>query len=56
MEACATTPWNCATATGTPHAVLYNASVYRDPSGRVLGVFAAARDVTQIKRARGSVA
>jgi PAS domain S-box-containing protein len=26
--------------------VLYNATVYRDPKGRVLGVFAAARDVT----------
>lgn len=26
--------------------VLYNASVYRDNSGRVLGVFAAARDIT----------
>ncbi|MEJ7597556.1 MAG: PAS domain-containing protein [Kofleriaceae bacterium] len=26
--------------------VLYNASVYRDPNGNVLGVFAAARDVT----------
>ncbi len=27
--------------------VLYNASIYRDPSGRVLGVFAASRDVTR---------
>jgi len=27
--------------------VLYNASVYKDGNGRVLGVFAAARDVTQ---------
>jgi PAS domain S-box-containing protein len=27
--------------------VLYNASVYRDPGGKVLGVFAAARDVTK---------
>ena len=26
--------------------VLYNASVYRDESGHVLGVFAAARDIT----------
>ncbi|HTP17570.1 MAG TPA: PAS domain S-box protein [Streptosporangiaceae bacterium] len=32
--------------------VLYNASVYRDPAGRVLGVVAAARDVTQIRRAQ----
>jgi len=29
--------------------VLYNASVYRDEQGKVLGVFAAARDVTDIK-------
>jgi PAS domain S-box-containing protein len=31
--------------------VLYNASVYRDPEGNVLGVFAAARDVTAQKEA-----
>jgi PAS domain S-box-containing protein len=31
--------------------VLYNASVYRDESGRVTGVFAAARDITLRKRA-----
>ena len=31
--------------------VLYNASVYRDESGRVTGVFAAARDITERKRA-----
>jgi PAS domain S-box-containing protein len=31
--------------------VLYNASVYKDASGNVLGVFAAARDVTQQKQA-----
>jgi PAS domain S-box-containing protein len=31
--------------------VLYNASVYRDDSGNVIGVFAAARDVTEIKKA-----
>jgi PAS domain S-box-containing protein len=31
--------------------VLYNASVYRDAQGRVLGVFAAARDITERKRA-----
>ncbi|UFS69764.1 PAS domain S-box protein [Geomonas sp. RF6] len=30
--------------------VLYNASVYRDVEGNVLGVFAAARDVTETKR------
>ncbi|HLY61480.1 MAG TPA: PAS domain S-box protein [Terriglobia bacterium] len=33
--------------------VLYNASVYRDSLGNVLGVFAAARDVTERKRAEG---
>jgi cell division protein FtsX len=31
--------------------VLYNATVYRDARGAVLGVFAAARDVTELKRA-----
>ena len=31
--------------------VLYNASVYRDANGKVLGVFAAARDVTAQKQA-----
>lgn len=32
--------------------VLYNASVYRDEAGKVIGVFAAARDVTELKRAQ----
>ena len=31
--------------------VLYNASVYRDVAGQVVGVFAAARDITERKRA-----
>lgn len=31
--------------------VLYNATVYRDEAGKVIGVFAAARDVTERKRA-----
>ena len=31
--------------------VLYNASVYKDPDGKVQGVFAAARDVTERKHA-----
>jgi PAS domain S-box-containing protein len=31
--------------------VLYNASVYRDAGGKVLGVFAAARDVTEARQA-----
>ena len=35
--------------------VLYNASVYRDDAGRVLGVFAAARDVTERKKAEESI-
>ena len=36
---------------GTITDVLYNASVYRDENGEVRGVFAAARDVTNQKRA-----
>jgi PAS domain S-box-containing protein len=36
--------------------VLYNATVYRDASGQVLGVFAAARDVTARKRAEAELA
>ncbi len=36
--------------------VLYNASVYRDAAGNVLGVFAAARDITAQKRAEAQVA
>ncbi len=31
--------------------VLYNASVYRDEAGKVIGVFAAARDITERKKA-----
>jgi PAS domain S-box-containing protein len=31
--------------------VLYNVSVYRDENGEVIGVFAAARDVTELKKA-----
>jgi hypothetical protein len=31
--------------------VLYNASVYRDVNNNVLGVFAAARDITPLKKA-----
>lgn len=31
--------------------VLYNATVYRDESGRIAGVFAAARDITERKKA-----
>jgi len=36
--------------------VLYNASVYKDTGGRVLGVFAAARDVTARKRVEEELA
>jgi PAS domain S-box-containing protein len=36
---------------GTLTEVLYNASVYRDAGGKVLGVFAAARDVTEARQA-----
>jgi len=31
--------------------VLYNASIYKDEYGEVIGVFAAARDITELKRA-----
>ena len=36
--------------------VLYNASVYRDAGGNVLGVFAAARDVTEARQAQRETA
>jgi PAS domain S-box-containing protein len=35
--------------------VLYNASVYKDVNGHVLGVFAAARDITAQRRAETQV-
>src|SRR5664279_5718905 len=41
---------------GTLTEVLYNASVYRDASGNVLGVFAAARDVTKQMQAQRETA
>lgn len=31
--------------------VLYNASVYKDETGKVIGIFAAARDITELKKA-----
>jgi len=40
---------------GTLTEVLYNASVYRDAGGKVLGVFAAARDVTEARQAAEAV-
>ncbi len=36
--------------------VLYNASVFRDTRGNIMGVFAAARDVTATKRAEAELA
>jgi len=39
-------------ASGKVTDVLYNATVYRDESGKVAGVFAAARDITETKRAQ----
>jgi PAS domain S-box-containing protein len=41
---------------GTLTEVLYNASVYRDAAGKVLGVFAAARDVTDQNQAQRTIA
>jgi PAS domain S-box-containing protein len=35
--------------------VMYNATIYRDEAGKVQGVFAAARDVTELKRAEGEL-
>lgn len=40
---------------GNVNQVLYNASVYRDGNGNVLGVFAAARDITKRKRAEDAL-
>jgi len=45
-----TTPWRSVIG-WPPDPVLYNASVYRDESGKVIGVFAAARDITVQKQA-----
>src|SRR5271166_1409966 len=36
---------------GRTTSVLYNASIYRDDNGNVVGIFAAARDITKRKRA-----
>ena len=35
--------------------VLYNASVYRDENGEVIGAFAAARDITEIQKAEDKI-
>ena len=41
---------------GTTTDVLYNAAVYRDASGEIKGVFTAARDITERKRAEDEIA
>ncbi len=43
-------PLNIRHRDGRTTSVLYNASVYKDASGRVIGVFAAARDITERKK------
>ncbi len=43
-------------ASGKVTDVLYNASVYRDAAGNALGVFAAARDITERKRVEEELA
>ncbi|HEX3001498.1 MAG TPA: histidine kinase dimerization/phosphoacceptor domain -containing protein [Methanoregula sp.] len=40
---------------GTITPVLYNATVYRDESGKIKGVFAAARDITEQKRLQNEI-
>ena len=42
-------------ASGSTMDVLYNAAVYKNEGGQVQGVFAAARDVTQLQRAEEEV-
>jgi len=41
---------------GTVTPVVYNASVYRDETGKTIGVFAAARDITAQKRVESELA
>jgi PAS domain S-box-containing protein len=43
-------------ASGRTTDVIYSASVYRDRAGRVQGVFAAARDVTEVRALQAQVA
>jgi PAS domain S-box-containing protein len=40
---------------GTETIVAYNASVYKDQNGKVIGAFADARDITEIKHAKASL-
>jgi PAS domain S-box-containing protein len=42
-------------ASGRTMDVLYNATVYRDEAGKIQGVFAAARDITERKRAEAEL-
>ncbi|QNT77093.1 PAS domain-containing protein [Dehalogenimonas etheniformans] len=49
-------PLTIRNSNGTLTDVLYNASVYKDISGKVLGVFAAARDITAQRQAEAQVA
>jgi PAS domain S-box-containing protein len=42
-------------ASGSTTDVLYNATIYRNEAGEVQGVFAAARDVTELKRAEAAL-
>src|SRR3989344_3893996 len=43
-------PLSIRNSSGTTIDVLYNASVYKNDKGKVLGVFAAARDITETKK------
>ena len=40
---------------GEVTSVLYNAAIYKDKSGEVIGVFASARDITQMKNAENKL-
>ena len=44
-------PLDCVGRDGRVTPVLYNAAVYRDGSGKAVGVFAAARDITGLRQA-----
>ena len=50
-----TSPLEIRRADGHTVPVLYNASVYRDESGQIAGIFAAARDVTELRRAENEI-
>jgi two-component system, chemotaxis family, sensor kinase Cph1 len=41
--------------TGSTTPVLYNASVYKDENGKIIGIFAAARDISQLKKAENKL-